>query len=178
MDDSNKLVLLLVLGFATFYIINQNNNTKTDTKEDTKEDDPKPTGDVDCEWSEYGSWSDCKDGKRSRTRTEKTKQAGKGKVCVGDMTETETCSTSTYHCVENDNKFIIIMKDLYSNYFCLKTKESKDCFDLKTKEGCKKFSNDFQDPEKKNFLTNSAGVSISLYCKNDDYSDTCNQLRS
>ena len=83
-----------------------------------------------------------------------------------------------FYCIEQNNKFIIIMKDLYSNYFCLKTKENTDCFSLKTLEDCKKFSDDFKDNDKKNFLLNNAGVSISLYCKNDDYSDKCNQLRS
>jgi hypothetical protein len=106
MADNNKLVLLLIVAFAAYYIMNQNNNTKTDTKEDTKEDDPKPTGDVDCEWSEYGSWTDCEDGKRSRTRTEKTKKSGSGKACVGNSTETETCTIDNSQGLTHGDPFM------------------------------------------------------------------------
>lgn len=76
-----------------------------------------------------------------------------------------------------DEKYIIINKDNDKNYFCLKNNKENDCFKLRTKEECDIFSNNFEKEIYRDFLLNNANMEISLYCKNDDYSDKCNYLR-
>ncbi len=90
MTDNNKLILLLLITGIAYYIMNENNKIAM-TKEQNKTEE-----DIDCEWSGYGEWSNCKDGKRSRSRTIKTPKSGTGKDCSGETTETENCDNSLW----------------------------------------------------------------------------------
>jgi len=49
---------------------------------------------VDCQWTEWSSWSDCgtPNDQSTRSRTISQKNTGQGQPCIGDMKETRPCS--------------------------------------------------------------------------------------
>ena len=51
---------------------------------------------IDCEWNEYGQWSECSrtcgDGLQTRNRTIKTLAANGGAECTGFSTDYEVCN--------------------------------------------------------------------------------------
>ncbi len=91
MENSKLVVLLLIAGIA-YYIMNENNKTNVKKEEETIQE--TPDNNIDCEWSEYGEWSECKDGKQIATRTIKTPKSGSGKDCTGENTKSQSCYDS------------------------------------------------------------------------------------
>ena len=46
---------------------------------------------IHCEWTKFSKWTDCKNGKRKRTRRVKTPASFGGIDCAGKETETKKC---------------------------------------------------------------------------------------